>query len=113
MSAENKSPGVGQTLKKGVLAGIGAIDLSIEKARQAVDKLVERGEITADQGGKFLDELIERGRKDSADISKKIDENVRKALEKVSFASKTSLQALEARVDEVERKIEELSKRLS
>ena len=113
MAAENKSPRVGQALKKGVLAGLGAIDFSLEKARQAVDKLVEHGEITADQGGKFLDELIERGRKDSADISKRIDENVRKALEKVSFASRTSLQALEARVDQLERKVDELSRRLS
>ena len=104
---------VGQPLTKRLLAGLGAIDFSLEKARQAVDKLVEHGEITADQGGKFLDELIERGRKDSADISKRIDENVRKALEKVSFASRTSLQALEARVDQLERKVDELSRRLS
>ena len=30
-------------IKKGLLAGLGAIDFSIEKAREAIDKLIERG----------------------------------------------------------------------
>jgi len=111
MPAKNEGHKVTETLRKGVLAGLGAIDLSIEKVGQAVEKLVQKGEITADQGKKFLDELIERGRKDSADLSRKIDDNVRKGLEKVPFASKAALQALESRVAELERKLDELSRR--
>ena len=111
MPAKKEAPGIQDTLKKGVLAGLGAIDLSIEKAKEAIAKLVERGEISTEQGKKFLDELVERGRKDSADISKRIEDNVHRALERVSFASKSAVEALEARVAELERKVEELSAR--
>ncbi len=96
------------SLKKGVLAGLGAIDFSIEKAKEAIDKLVEGGELTAEQGRKLFDEFVERGRKDSRELSKKIDEGLRKGLEKVTFAPKTSVQALEARVAELERRVAKL-----
>ncbi len=99
------------TLKKSVLAGLGAIDFSIEKAREAVDKLVERGELSADQGRKLLDELIERGKKDSADLSRKVDEAIHKGIEKLTFVPKTTFQALESRVVELERRIAELESR--
>jgi len=98
-----------ETLKKSVLAGLGAIDFSVEKVGKVVDKLVEKGEITAEQGRKLLDELIERGRKDSADLSKKIDDNIRKALERVTFVPKKTFETLEARVAEIERKLDGLN----
>jgi polyhydroxyalkanoate synthesis regulator phasin len=98
-------------LKKSVLAGLGAIDFSIEKAGEAVDKLVERGELSAEQGKKLLDELIERGRKDSSGLSRKIDEGLRKGLEKVTFVQKTAFQALETRVADLERRLAELESR--
>jgi polyhydroxyalkanoate synthesis regulator phasin len=103
-----------ETFRKGVLAGLGAIDFSIEKAKEAVDKLVEHGEMTADQGRKLLDEMIERGRKDSAGLSQKIGDEIHKGIERVSFASKSSLAALEARVaklEELEKRVAELERR--
>ena len=104
-----------ETFKRGVLASLGAIDFSIEKAKEADDKLVEHGEMTADQGKKLLDEMIERGRKDSAGLSKKIGEEIHKGIEMVSFASKSSLAALEARVakiEELEKRVAEIERRL-
>ena len=37
-------------LKKVFLAGIGAAALTIEKSKEVVDELVEKGEITVEQG---------------------------------------------------------------
>lgn len=111
MAKKKESPTVKETLRKGVLAGLGAIDFSIEKARSAVDKLVDHGELSAEQGKKLLDEFIERGRKDSADLSRKFDENIRKGLDKVSFISRPAFQALEARVAALEAKVDELLSR--
>lgn len=90
-------------LKKGLFAGLGAIGLSIEKAREAVNALVERGEITAEQGGKIIDELVERGQKDSAQLGEKIDSILRGALEKVTLVTKPKWDELEARVAKLEK----------
>jgi polyhydroxyalkanoate synthesis regulator phasin len=111
MAKKRETPTIKETIKKGVLAGLGAIDFSIEKAKAAVEKLVDHGELSADQGRKLLDEFIERGRKDSADLSRKFDENIRKGLDHVSFVSRSSFHALEARVAALEARLDELASR--
>lgn len=92
-------------IKKGLLAGLGAINFSIEKAREAIDKLVERGEISAEQGKKVVEELVERGKKDSAEFAGKVDEAVRNAFDKIAVVSKSRFEKLEARVACLEEKL--------
>ena len=92
-------------IKKGLLAGLGAIDFSIEKAREAIDKLIERGEISTEQGKKVVEELVERGKKDSAEFAGKVDEAVRKAFDKIAVVSKSRFEKLEARVSLLEEKL--------
>ena len=98
-------------IRKGLLAGLGAIDFSVEKVREAVDRLVERGELTAEQGKKVVDELVERGKKDSAEIGKRIDQGVRSALERITVITKPEFEKLRARVAEVEAKVSVLEER--
>lgn len=92
-------------IKKSLLAGLGAIDFSVEKVREAVDRLVERGELTAGQGKKVVEELVERGKKDSAELGKKIDRGVRGALEKITVITRPHFDKLAARVAELEAKV--------
>ena len=92
-------------IKKSLLAGLGALDFSVEKAREAVDGLVERGELTADQGKKVVQELVDRGKKDATDLGKKIDHGVRSALETITVITKPHFDKLEARVAALEAKV--------
>ncbi|MCD6405033.1 MAG: hypothetical protein J7M19_04345 [Planctomycetes bacterium] len=92
-------------LKKSLLASLGAIDFSIEKAREAVDKLVERGEMTSDQGRKLIDELVERGKKDSSDLVDKVDETLHKAFEKITLVTKPKWDELESRLKSLEERV--------
>ena len=92
-------------IKKSLLAGLGALDFSVEKAREAVDGLVERGELTADQGKKVVEELIERGKKDATDLGKKIDHGVRSALETITVITRPHFDKLEARGAALEAKV--------
>lgn len=59
----------GTELKKIFLAGVGAIAMTAEKSKELVDELVEKGELTVEQG-KVLNEELKR------DVSSKVKEAV-------------------------------------
>lgn len=60
------------SLKKTVLASLGAIAFTQEKLKKVIDDLVTRGELTREQGKKLLHTLIERGSEESEEISARI-----------------------------------------
>ena len=47
----------GEGLKKIFLAGVGAVATTAETTKDIVDKLVEKGELTVEQGKVFNEEL--------------------------------------------------------
>lgn len=55
--------GINEDLKKVLLAGIGAVATTAEKAQEVVDTLIKKGEITVEQG-KVLNEELKRVVKD-------------------------------------------------
>ncbi len=56
MADTNKNP-ISDGVKKLILAGVGAVALTAEKADEIVGTLVEKGEITVDQGKELNKEL--------------------------------------------------------
>ncbi len=93
-------------LKKSLLASLGAIDFSVEKAKEAVDNLVERGEMSAEQGRKVIAELVKRGEKDSRDLVSKVDEALHKGFEKITLVTKPKWNELESRLKNLEERME-------
>lgn len=56
-------------IKKLLLAGIGAVAVTTEKAHDILDELVEKGELTLDQG-KILNEELKFNKKKEEDSDK-------------------------------------------
>jgi len=50
-----------ELLKKGLMAGIGAVALTTEKVQESVRKLVDEGKITTEEGEKLVQELVKSG----------------------------------------------------
>ncbi len=92
-------------IRKSLLAGLGLIGFSMDKAADAVSALVARGEITAEQGKKVIRELAERGRKDGAELGKKVEDAVRRALKKITVVTQPQMEKLEARLAAIEKKV--------
>ena len=68
--------GLGENLKKVLLAGVGAVAVTAEKSKDLLDEMVKKGEITVEQG-KVLNEELKH--------------NIRKTMkEKVNFSIKPS-----------------------
>ena len=54
---------LGESMKKVILAGIGAIAITAEKSKALIDELVEKGELTVEQG-KILNEELKHKAKE-------------------------------------------------
>ena len=62
--------GVGENVKKLLLAGVGAAATTVEKSKEILDDLVEKGELTVEQGKALNEEL-------KHNIKKTVEENVK------------------------------------
>lgn len=60
---------MGNTLKKLILAGIGAAALTAEKSKALLDDMVEKGELTVEQGKALNEELKHTIKKTTKDYS--------------------------------------------
>lgn len=74
---------IGDELKKVFLAGVGAIAVTLEKSQELVEELVEKGELTIEQG-KVLNEELKHNVKETMQEAGKRKKDQAKDLEKMS-----------------------------
>jgi len=97
-------------LRKVVMVGIGAAATTIEKSKEVIDYLVEKGELTAEQG-KVMNEELKRDfknkMKETRANSKKDTEEF---LDKIDSFTSEQIAALKARLAKVEEEMAEEKK---
>ena len=93
----------GEGVKKIFLAGVGATATTAETTKDIIDKLVEKGELTVEQGRGFNEEL-KRNAKDKIKehVSVNVTKNFSDAFDSVENMSAEELQKLKERIAEVE-----------
>ena len=93
----------GEGVKKIFLAGVGAAATTAETTKDIIDKLVEKGELTVEQGRGFNEEL-KRNAKDKIKehVSVNVTKNFSVAFDSVENMSAEELQKLKERIAEVE-----------
>jgi polyhydroxyalkanoate synthesis regulator phasin len=84
-----------EELRKVVMAGIGATALTVEKSTELVEQLVERGEMTVEQG-KVINEELKHNIKKSFS-----GENDTSTLDQLDTMSDEELKAIELKLAEV------------
>ena len=92
-----------EPLKTILLAGLGAVGYSSEKLKDAVQALIDKGELTREQGEKVISEWVDRGREEQTKISSRISEEVQKIIGRLNLVSRDEFLALAQRVEELER----------
>lgn len=93
--------------KKGVLAGVGLLTLTREKAEKVVHDLVERGEVGTEDAKNFVNELMEKGEQEKAALQDTVKREVEELRRKVGLVTKADLEKLELRIQELEAKLAE------
>jgi len=100
-------------LRRVLLAAIGAVVLTQEQIEDFVGKLVERGEIADGDARNLLSDIGDRRKKIVLGNTKKAEETADNRIEalltKMNIPTKTEIDALSDKIEELSRKVDHLS----
>ena len=80
--------------EKSLLAGIGLLSMTREKAQKIVNDLSNQGGLEKDQGEKWVDQLTHRGEEERQAFRNIIRDEVKTVLDDLGVATKEDLQHL-------------------
>jgi polyhydroxyalkanoate synthesis regulator phasin len=108
MSEEGKKPSpLLDSLRKVLLASIGAVAVAQDEAEDLINKLVDRGEIAREEGRKLVDDMMAKRREK---VEAHFDSRVESALERMNVPTKADLKAVEKKLDQLNQKLDKLVK---
>ena len=93
--------------ERSVLAGIGVLSMTHEKAQKIVDELIRRGEVQKDEGKDWVESLVQRGDEERQSLRKLIHDEVKGSLDELGLATKQDLQDLASKIETLGRQEKE------
>jgi polyhydroxyalkanoate synthesis regulator phasin len=96
--------------EKGMLVGLGLIDMSGEKLKEIVDELVERGEVSRKEGASVIKKAMARGARERKDLEKRLHDVAGKAIGKIDVATRKDVEKLEKKLVRLEEKLAALAR---
>jgi len=94
-----------ELLKKLILAGIGALELTREKAEEVIEELFKRGKIVYQEKKNLLQELAKRGEEQKERLEKVVEKVVERVISRTTIATKNDIKKLEEKLEKLEKKI--------
>jgi poly(hydroxyalkanoate) granule-associated protein len=94
-----------EALRKLLLAGLGTLDLTEEKAKALFNDLVARGEMSEKEARELVQGWTKRAAEQRTRLQHEVDEAVAKTMSAMGFARKSEVESLNARVAELEQKL--------
>ena len=88
--------------QKAWLFGVGVFDFTKEKVDAMVQEMVQRGEITQQEGPEAVKQLLAKAQDAQQAMLDKVKEITRNAIDEINVAKASELEALEARVAALE-----------
>lgn len=92
----------GDEMKKVFLAGVGAVASTVEAGQQVIDKLVEKGELTIQQGKVLNEELKHNLENDKENLKKGVAKEGINILDNIEKLSKDEIKKLKEKLMELE-----------
>ncbi|HEK86000.1 MAG: phasin family protein [Candidatus Saccharicenans sp.] len=90
-----------ELIKKTILAGLGLISLTREKAEELAKDLIKRGELAQTEEAKFVKDLMAQAEKNKAELEKKVEQISENVLKKLNLPTRKEFEELKARVEEI------------
>ncbi|MBC9785575.1 phasin family protein [Heliobacterium chlorum] len=92
-------------VRKALLAGLGALTLTKERAESLVDELVKKGEMSKEDASKIVSELLEKSKEQREVVSDTIKTEFHRIRNDFGFVTRKEYEALEARIVKIEEKL--------
>lgn len=99
-----------QTMRRVLLASIGAVALAQEEIEEFINKLVDRGEIAEKDGKQLIGEVMERRKKLQKKTGDEMNKQVEQILERMDVPTKSDVDSLTKKITALSKKIDELNK---
>ncbi len=109
MDVQKQSDKILDQIKKATFFGMGVAAISYDKLRQSIDDMVNRGEMTTDEGRKTYEEITSRAEEEGRSMNERIRNQVRDILKDMGLADRAQIAMLESRIEALERRIIDLS----
>ena len=90
-----------EPVEKLLLAGLGALSMTRERAEKIFEEYVQRGEAEKASRSGFVKELLQTAEKTRKDLEGMISERVREAVGKLDLASREDIERVENKLDEL------------
>lgn len=97
-----------ELLEKTLLAGMGALTLTQQKAEELVSELKTRLDLSEEKGRELLDRLQKAAKDNQKKLEEMAQEEVRQACERIGVVTADELKALEKKVAKLEKEIKAL-----
>ncbi|TAN39321.1 MAG: hypothetical protein EPN24_05425 [Candidatus Methanoperedens sp.] len=100
-----------EMIRKMGLFSVGVISLTQEKAEEFTQEMIKKGEMSREEGKKFVREVLSEKEKQVKDLEDKINDKVENVMKKSGVVMKSDISALEKKIEELEKTIQSLSKK--
>ena len=100
-----------ELIRKMGLFSVGVFSLTQEKVEEFTQEMIKKGDISREEGKKFVKDVLSEKEKQISDLEDKINENVEKVMKKSGVVMKSDIAALEKKIEELEQTIQSLSQK--
>jgi len=97
-----------ESLKQTLYAGLGATVVTAEKIELGLQDLVERGKLNADEARETARKISEESKREFKEAQGTLEKNIEKVLEKAKVATLKDVEAINKRLDKIEKAIADL-----
>ncbi|MFQ5823146.1 MAG: phasin family protein [bacterium] len=97
-------------LKKTMLASLGIYSLTKEKAQDIMNDLVKRGELSEDEGPKFVKAIMDRADEEVTHLKKLVEKQVNQTISKIKPSYEEEFKKLHQKIDRLTKEVEKLTK---
>lgn len=93
-----------ETLDKMMLAGLGAISMTRERAEKIFDEYVSRGKLEKESRTGFVKAIMDAADKNRDELEKLVAKQVRETVEHLNLPTREDVQRLEQKIDKLVKK---------
>lgn len=94
-----------ELFEKAVLTGIGALSLTQKKGEELLAELKEKYKFSEEEGKAFIDKIQGVAKETREKITDAAETEVKKTVERIGLVAKADYDALQLRVEELEKKL--------
>ena len=93
-----------ETLDKMMLAGLGAISMTRERAEKIFDDYVSRGKLEKESRTGFVKAMMDAADKNRSELEKLIAKQIKETVEHLNLPTREDVQRLEKKIDKLLKK---------